>query len=50
MENRSTLPNTWAMSVLNGLLFSAISLMLVLYLLRRRTRIVTAKLFAYYRR
>ncbi len=36
------------MSGINVLLISAIGLLLVVYLLRRRTRIITAKLRAYY--
>ena len=36
------------LSGINVLLIAAIGLLLVVYLLRRRTRIITAKLRAYY--
>ena len=50
MKIAAPLPNTCIVPVLNALLIAAIALMLVLYLLRRRTRIVTVKLFGYYGR
>ncbi len=50
MKVAASLPYTCTVSDLNALLISAVAVMLVLYLLRRRTRIIKAKLLGYYKR